>query len=206
MLTHCEQIGEFEVTEQRLADQARQIPISGWLSELELEEIKRKTIGPFSEELVVVKRLIELALEPARPRLPTLRAMPKHKLLSETTKNQFHHSKNIHTENITETNNLLYAASGVITERLGVKIGSKYEKRELMRKRRIKGQVHKLRLDLSRVESLAAGKILKTKVRDELQWRYKLSAKGYMTVCEELRQRRVVKANKLKRSESNRIE
>ena len=43
MLTHWEHIGEFEVTKQRLADQARQIRINGWLSDLDLEEIKRKT-------------------------------------------------------------------------------------------------------------------------------------------------------------------
>ena len=34
--------GVFEVTEQRLADQARAIKVNNWLSDLEIEEIARK--------------------------------------------------------------------------------------------------------------------------------------------------------------------
>ena len=50
MLAFCEQLGEFEVTEQRLADQARQIRVNGWLSDFELEEINRKTQDPISAQ------------------------------------------------------------------------------------------------------------------------------------------------------------
>ena len=36
------EIGAFEVTEQRPADQTRVIRTNGWLSEVELDEIQRK--------------------------------------------------------------------------------------------------------------------------------------------------------------------
>ena len=36
------EIGVFQVTEQRLADQARAIRINAWLTDVEIEELKRK--------------------------------------------------------------------------------------------------------------------------------------------------------------------
>ena len=36
------EIGEFEVSEQRLADQARASKVNGWLSDIEIEELKRE--------------------------------------------------------------------------------------------------------------------------------------------------------------------
>ena len=37
-----DEIGIFPVTEERLADQARQIWTNKWLSDIEIEEIRRK--------------------------------------------------------------------------------------------------------------------------------------------------------------------
>ena len=56
---------------------------------------------------------------------------------------------------------MLYAAAVVVTERFGVKIGAKYKKKEPMWKRRLEGQVKVMRRDLSRLESITAGKTLK---------------------------------------------
>ena len=39
-------IGVFDVTEQRLADQARQVRLNKWLTDLEMEEIGRKCLSP----------------------------------------------------------------------------------------------------------------------------------------------------------------
>ena len=41
ILAIWKEIGVFEVTEQRLADQVRAIKVNGWLSEVEIEEIRR---------------------------------------------------------------------------------------------------------------------------------------------------------------------
>ena len=43
MLGIWKELGVFEISEQRLADQARAIRTNGWLSEIELEEIQRNT-------------------------------------------------------------------------------------------------------------------------------------------------------------------
>ena len=44
MLAIWAEIGVFETSEQRLADQARAIKVNGWLSEVEIEEIKSKIL------------------------------------------------------------------------------------------------------------------------------------------------------------------
>lgn len=49
---------------------------------------------------------------------------------------------------------LLYAASVVVTERLGVKIGAKYKKKEPIWKKRLESQVKVMRRDLGRLESI----------------------------------------------------
>ena len=43
--------GMFESTEQRVCDKARAIRKNGWLSEIELEAIKRQVEGEFQGEL-----------------------------------------------------------------------------------------------------------------------------------------------------------
>ena len=40
------EIGNFEITEQRFIDQARVIRANEWLTEVELEEIRRKSLTP----------------------------------------------------------------------------------------------------------------------------------------------------------------
>ena len=40
------EIGNFEITEQRLVDQARFVRTNEWLTEVELEEIRRKNLTP----------------------------------------------------------------------------------------------------------------------------------------------------------------
>ena len=44
MLRIWEEMGLFEIEEQKLADQAHATKVNGWLSELELENIKRKRV------------------------------------------------------------------------------------------------------------------------------------------------------------------
>ena len=40
------EIGSFEITEQRLVDQARVVRTNEWLTKVELEEIRRKILAP----------------------------------------------------------------------------------------------------------------------------------------------------------------
>ena len=50
MIAIWREIGTFEITEQRLGDQARFIRTNEWLTELELEEIKRRFLTPTDGE------------------------------------------------------------------------------------------------------------------------------------------------------------
>ena len=49
---------------------------------------------------------------------------------------------------------MLYAASVVVTERLGVKIGAKYKNKEPIWKRKLESQGKVIRRDLGRLESI----------------------------------------------------
>ena len=46
MIAIWREIGTFEITEQRLADQVRVIRTNRWLTDVELEEIRRKNLTP----------------------------------------------------------------------------------------------------------------------------------------------------------------
>lgn len=53
--------------------------------------------------------------------------------------------------NITETNNLIYACAAVVTERLGIWPWRKEENKEPWWKRRLQGQINEQRKDLSKL-------------------------------------------------------
>lgn len=59
-----------------------------------------------------------------------------------------------------------------------------------------------MRRDHSRIEHLAAGKAINTKVKNALQRKYWLEQRGFVVVIEELKQKIVAKAHKVKRYES----
>eukprot|EP00795_Rhopilema_esculentum_P002131 gene2130-biopygen11212 len=231
-----------QVSEQRLLDQVRQIRLKGWITELEMEEIKRqKTIEgnrgddesqgesvesdannrreeiqieyddnvqqnnetgaaengarnfddeEFSdEEIAIAERLFEVLHQPERTKLPALRGLNKSSVKIEVEKMNSLLGK-IRSENITATNDLLYAASVVTTERLGVKITRKKRQGEPMWKRRLQKQVKYLRKDLSRVEELRKGKTIKTRFQEQLQRKYWLKEKGLITAEEEKERRK----------------
>ena len=229
-----------QVSEQRLLDQVRQIRMKGWITELEMEEIKRQMANEsnrgdnerqgesldsdanirreeiqiecdesvqqangagatentarmlddeeFSdEELVIAERLFEVLQQPERVKLPALRGVNKNSVKIEVDKMNSLLGR-IRSENITVTNDLLYAASVVTTERLGAKITRKKSQGEPMWKRRLQEQVKHLRKDLSRVEELRKGRTIKTRFQEQLQRKYWLKEKGLITVSEELKQ------------------
>ena len=105
----------------------------------------------------------------------------------------------IRSENITTTNDLIYAAAVVTTENAGIKIEKGRKQAEPMWKRRIENQIRQLRKDLSRIEELKKGRKIKARYEEELQRKYWLKEKGLITVSEELKQRITAKAAKVSR-------
>ena len=78
--------------------------------------------------------------------------MPKKKLLEKTTKVDKVLSKfKIHS--ITETNELFYARTFVVTKRLGLKIHNVAGRKKPMWQRRSQNKIKELRKDLSQLEA-----------------------------------------------------
>ena len=68
-------------------------------------------------------------------------------------------------------------------------------------KRRLSGQIAKLRKDLSRLDKWKSNQLKSMAVKEQLETRYKVKKKGIGVVIEELKQRVVAKAAKVKRYE-----
>ena len=83
---------------------------------------------------------------------PALRNVPKKKLLEETVTVVKVLSK-FKKHSITKTNELFYAGTVVVTNRLGVKIDKVAGRKEPMWKKRLQNKIKELRKDLSKLEA-----------------------------------------------------
>ncbi|XP_063585458.1 uncharacterized protein LOC134762848 [Penaeus indicus] len=245
--------GKFGTTGQRICDQARTRRKNGWLSELELEEIKRKVDAEVlgnEEELLQVDEEENNneeydAMEEARKG-----EEPRHEVVeneveteerlteaSDETKDNAERLKAILVEgkrsdgimfkkldrkalkiqvdtvneaikymkcrNITETNNLILAESVWVAEKFGLKTGARQKRNEPWWKRRIEGDIRKLRHDVNLLEIGLKGQldVKKTQKIKQLNEKYRVNRKGIKTAIEESKQRMVTKSGKLKRYE-----
>lgn len=249
--------GMFESTEQRVCDQARAVRKNGWLSELELEEIRRKIEhesrgndlereeaideandqvndqaetttenyivnednigidvmtdigeveegdGNLSEEhKQIIEELKEMTREGKTCQGIIFKNVDKSTLKSQTAKVNAVIA-HIKTKNITETNNLIRAASVWIAERMGLNKLELKEKKEPWWKRRIEGDIKRLKKDICKLDRKAKGEMgpVKSCKLKDLEEKYRVKKKGIRTVIEELKQRIVAKSAKVKRYE-----
>ena len=227
----------FPVTEQRLMDQKNNIVKKKWLSDLELEEIRRniedveqgvvleevefdtaeevvmgspdrnnageeieinEESGLSDEEKGLIDRLKNISTSSQRERLPSLRGVEKGRLQSAVRKVDMLLGK-MKTNNITDTNNLIYAGAVLVRELLGLKKPNRNARREPWWKRRLAGRVKEMNKDLCRVNMLIEKKKIKHKHRSCLQNKYKITQKGLATVKEEILQRIKATTGKIKR-------
>ena len=172
----------FPVTEQRLMDQKNNIVKKKWLSDLELEEIRRnledveqgvtleevevdtvddvamgspdrnnageeieinEESGLSDEEKGLIERLKNILSSNQRERLPSLRGVEKGRLQSAVRKVDTLLGK-MKTNNITDTNYLIYAGAVLVRELLGLKKPNRNAKREPWWKRRLEGRVKEM--------------------------------------------------------------
>ena len=104
------------------------------------------------EEVVIVMEIAEVIERGRKDKLPALRNVPKKKLLEETAKVDKVLSK-FKTRSITKTNELFYAGTVVVTNRLGVKIDKIAGRKEPMWNRRLQYKIKKLRKNVSQLEA-----------------------------------------------------
>ena len=131
-------------------------------------------------------------------RLPTLKNVPKKKLLEETAKVDKLLIK-FNTHSITKTNEFFYAGLVVVTNRLGVKIDQVAWRKEPIRKRRLQTKIKELRKDLSQLEASKDKDNSYFRHWGRLERKYSVRVKRLNVVIEELKQRITAIAPKVRR-------
>ena len=107
------------------------------------------------------------------------------------------------TSNITQTNDLIKAAGVWVAEQLGLKKITYRNRNEPRWKRRIEGDIKRLKQEVNLLERDKKGELgtkKKRKLKD-LESGYRVKRKGLKTVIEELKQRMIAKSAKIKRYE-----
>ena len=97
----------------------------------------------------------------------------------------------IHTNNITETNNLAYSGARLVVELMKIKIPqnntSKRQPNQPPWKRRLEKQLTELRADLSNLNEMSASRLKNKKVRKELNEKYRIQEKGLNHIIEDVK-------------------
>ena len=165
----------------------------------ELEGVNDDEIVLSPEDLAIFTRLKELVTSEEKP-IFNLKTFNRYDVMAKTTAvNNL--LKYFAPSNITETRNLIQAASSLVGELLGAKKPTGKPKQEPWWKRRIEKDIDSLRKDLSVIESWFYGKWKnrsKTKM-DSLNKKYHLKKLGFMNAIETIRQRVSAKATKVRR-------
>ena len=132
-----------------------------------------------------------------KDKLPACRDIPW-KLLEEISKfDKF--LCNFKTHSITKTNQLFYAGAAVVTNRLGVKVNKEGERKKPMWRRRLQNKIKELRKDLSQLESSKDKEVSNVRYWKTLERKYSIRLKTFGVVIEELKQRIVAIAAKVRR-------
>ena len=104
------------------------------------------------DKVAIVMEIAEVIERGRKDKLPALRNVSKKKLFEEAAKVDKVLSK-CKTHSIIKTNELLYAAAVVVTNRSGVKIDKVAGRKKPMWKRRLQNKIKELRKDLSQLEA-----------------------------------------------------
>ena len=164
-------------------------------------EVMSQTEAPLDdpENQLLLDRLKELLHSDEKP-IFNLKKFNRYDVMAKTTAvNGI--LKHVTTNHITETRNLIQAASSLVGELLGAKKITTKPKKEPWWKRRIENDIELLRKDLSVIESWFSGRWKnRSKVKmDLLNRKYHLKKLGFKTAIETIKQRICSKATKVKR-------
>ena len=242
-----EERGGFELTENRLAMQARTIIRKEWFTAEELDEIRMRETGQREteeieegrqEERVTVevippadldriyrggsvrqyeteraediRNTSELppeqqslindiiyqreGLHMKREKLQSIRHIDKKRIIAEVKKiNDV--MAYVPIDNITELNDTFFVSAAIVTKRL---IKNRTEREEPPWRRRLKKKVLEIQQDLSKVKE-AMNRKYNDRMRRKMEKRFDIKRKGYQQVLEELKQRLIALAAKIKR-------
>ena len=253
--------GVFEISEQRLVDQARAIVVNQWLTDVELEEIKRDiekentditVYGSDQQERIqfegnqsesdtreqdtrtdtnnargdmienndnfeglelredVVLNIDEMEQmtiicnfynTKTHPPKVAFKTVNKRKIYNEINK-LGNIIKKVITSCITETNRFVIALIWYIAYRMGLKERVQRPKKDPWWKRRINNNIKDLRKVISKLERRQNNEMSSNRGMDYIDKKYRVREKSVSVVVEELKQRVVAKAAKVKRYEA----
>ena len=160
-----------------------------------------REVLPTADKDIIIQQLNDLLSDPSAIVVKPLRHVNRKKLREETSLVKSCVAA-IPTSSITETNNLLLAGAHVVCERLGEKPSSQRtnQRKDPLWKRRIEDKITQVRKDISHLEEMRKGTVLKQRILEGLHRRHPLlKKKGIPCVVEELKQRLRAKAAKIKR-------
>ena len=170
--------------------------------EIENSEVPLQDFGLTTQQLEYRAKIVALLNTPENIQTKILRHVNRKKL-SQLTEELNAVVQTLDTPNITETNTLLRAAAHVVREALGEKVFDPQaftKPKDPKWKRRIEGKIRQDRSDISQLTEMQKGKTLKKKITDALYRRHPLlNKKGFPCIIEELKQRLMAKAHKIKR-------
>ena len=150
------------------------------------------------KKAAVVEEIAEVLERSQKDKLPATRDIPKKELLEQTAKVDKVLCK-LKTYSITKTNELFYAGAVAFTNRLGVKINKAAERKEQMWRRRLQNKIKELMKDLSQLESSKYKDVSNVKHWQTLERKYSIRVKTLGVVIEELKEKIVAIAAKVRR-------
>ena len=109
--------------------------------------------------------------------------------------------KHVETKDITESNNLIKAASIWVARQLGLKKPMRGKKVEPWWKRKIEGDIKRIGREVNILEREKRGEIKSKRKVKELENKYNIKRKGLTLVIEELKQKLLAKSAKIKQYE-----
>ena len=149
-------------------------------------------------DVAIVMEIPEVIERGRKDKLPAFKNLPKKKLLEEIAEVNKVLSK-FKTHIITKSNELLFAGSVVVTNRLGVKIDKVAGRKEPVWKRRLQNKIKELGKDLSQLEASKHKGIINFRHWERLERKYSIRVKRSNVVIEELKQKITAIAGKVKR-------
>ena len=159
--------------------------------------------GELEEEVAILRtRILQVMMEKPQVRLQSLKSCSRSKVNAIIEKVNYAIGS-IRTKNISETNDLMYAAAYVVSEKLGkIKKIKNTSRKEPFWKRRIQTNIDQWRKDLSKVDEVLRGN-MKLKSKDSLRFerKYKMSENGTKYTVEMLKQKIKSASTKIKRFE-----
>ena len=176
MVRVWQEIGLFEATEQRPCDQLREIRKNGWLSEQDIDVIKKKISQEDAGDINVQAQTLGDAT--------TDENVEDEEIQQEEgvfdTQDEYGGDANID-----ELNDISEEDRSYVARELGLKQTTQKQSKMPWWQRRIEGDIKRIRKDINILERVKRGQLKKSGKMEQLEKKYNIKRKGVTTVMAE---------------------